>query len=296
MKPEERYVKLLAILPIARPGRSALALAESLELKGTDESKREALARDIRALSKLGIVISNVAEAGGEAAYILVPGDSRIRREFPENEWAELLRAQELVTRPAASGMGSAVSGSVPQVQMAPPAQHLGLVQRALTARCVLCFNYNGKPRRVSVAVLHPGSPGWMVTGLDMDMSQERTFLLQRMSAVHLEEPGSATPAEQPVRGSPDPLSWQVDPPVMAQLVAPTEFVADVEQQLGATRTADESSGGDVPMTVEVVNRWPFLARLVQLGPRVRLMGPPELREQLDSQMLQPHISGLEQT
>jgi len=296
VKPEERYVKLLAILPVTRPGRSALELAELLELKGTDESKREALARDVRSLSKLGIVISNVAEPGGEATYILVPGDSRIRREFPENEWAELLRAQELVTRPVASDVAGAAASSAPQVQMAPPAQHLGLVQRALTARCVLCFNYNGKARRVSVAVLHPGSSGWMVSGIDMDVSEERTFLLLRMSAVHLEEPGSAIRTEQPARGSPDPLTWQVDPPLTAHLMVPTEFVADVEQQLGATAALAESTTSTVPMTVEVVNRWPFLARLVQLGPRVRLLGPADLRAQLDSQMLLPHIAGLEPT
>ncbi len=291
MKPEERYVKLLAILPISRPGRPALELADLLELNGTEESKREALARDIRSLSKLGIVISNIAEPGGEATYILVPGDSRIRREFSEAEWAELLRAQDLANRPPVDASSSTAAGSTPQVQMAPPAQHLGKVQRALTARCVLCFDYNGKARRVSVAALHPGSHGWLVTGMDMDASQERTFLLLRMSGVYLEEPGSAMTVPQPSRGSPDPLTWQVDPPVTAQLTAPAEFVADVEQQLGASPSGANANGDGVALTVVVVNRWPFLARLVALGSRVRLLGPPELLEQLDNSMLQPHLA-----
>ena len=289
----ERLVKLIALLPDPGSlGKPALELAEDLELTGTEKSKRDVLARDIRNLRKLGIEINNVSPEGEEARYILVPGDSRVRLAFPDPERAELARVALLAANPEVlREVGPPSDGTDLGVKLhLPEAPDLDLVLRALGARCRLRFTYNGKSRVVAAAALHLGRGGWTVTGVDAEQQSERTFALRRMTDVTIDEPGTAPPARHPSRTSTDPLTWRLDEPLIAELQAPEEFVADVVDLLRAEVVSSPEEGW-AAMRAEVTNRRAFLFRLVELGARAKLIGPEELRRQLLVEFLEPHLA-----
>ena len=289
----ERLVKLIALLPDpGSVGKPALELAEELELTGSDKSKRDVLARDIRNLRKQGVEINNISPEGEEARYILVPGDSRVRLAFPESERAELARAALLAANPdVLRELGTPDDQAEVGVELhLPQASDLDLVLRALGARCRLRFSYNGKDRDVTAISLHLWRGGWTITGIDTATQSERTFALRRMTKVSIDEPGTVATARHPQRNSTDPLTWQLDAAITAELETPKEFAADVVDLLhGETSPATESDW--VVVRAEVTNRRAFFFRLIELGTRVKLIGPEDLRQQFRSEFLEPFLA-----
>jgi hypothetical protein len=95
------------------------------------------------------------------------------------------------------------------------------------------------------------------------------------MMDLQIGPPGSAHLPDDVQRPGLDPITWQVDPPVTATLECPG-FQDDTMRLVGGRANGDE-------VQVPVTNRLVFLARVVELGSRVRLVGPPELRDELRS-------------
>lgn len=301
----QRLVKLTTMLTAAGPtGWAALELADALGYGGTPESRREALARDIRNLRKIGIEIDNTAEEGEESRWVLQPRDSRVQLEFPPEELAELARAAVLAGKESLPGVwgGSAPSGPSPlELHTSPPSPEIDPVLRAVSARCRLTFTYNGRERDVSPATVSSDSGGWSVTGYDESRAEVRTFYVRRMTGVRVGQPGSARTEPRRDRSGTDPLGWDVDEPLTATLTAPAEFVPDAVALLRAQPDPDDQDAGppaaavtdpgvgadpdEVRLVARVTNRVVFLVRLIELGPRVRLVGPPELRRQLGERL-----------
>lgn len=288
----QRLVKLTTMLTAAGPrGWAALELADALGYGGTPESRREALARDIRNLRKIGIEIDNTAEEGEESRWVLQPRDSRVQLEFPPEELAELARAAVLAGRESLPGVwgGSAPAGPSPlELHTSPPSPELEPVLRAVSARCRLTFTYNGRARDVSPTNVSSDSGGWSVTGYDESRGEVRTFYVRRMSQVRVGQPGTARTEPRQHRSGTDPLGWEVDEPLTAILTAPAEYVPDAASLLRAQVDPDPGEGGAPDATrlvARVTNRVVFLARLIELGPRVRLVGPPELLRQLGDRL-----------
>jgi hypothetical protein len=87
-------------------------------------------------------------------------------------------------------------------------------------------------------------------------------------------------------------MSWKVDPPVEVTLSAPTEFVPDVERWLGTPvsysstgssigSSTGSSTGDEVELGYVVTNRSALRARVYQLGTRVRVVAPEEIRAEM---------------
>lgn len=275
-RPMQRLVMVTSILSAAGPaGRGALELADVVGYRGTDEGKREQLARLIRDLQSVGVDITNVAPLGQEARWVLRPGDSRVRLAFTPEQQAELARAALLADRDRlAEDLGAAVAPPVGLDIAAPRLpMDVDLVLRAVTARCLLRFVYNGKPRQLDPVTMQRGVGGWAVSGLDRGSGEYRTFYLARMTEVAAEAPGSAREVSGVQRGGTDPLSWQVDPPLDVTVRVDARFGADAETLLGEplTRNGDD-------WEYRVTNRWAFYSRLIELGERVVLAGPDPIR------------------
>jgi proteasome accessory factor B len=290
----QRLVKLTTMLTAAgSAGWPALELADSLGYSGTPESRRESLARDIRKLRSVGIDIRNTADDGSESRWELRPRDSRVQLEFTPEELTELSRAAVLAGRESLPRVwgGEAPTGRDPlELHIAPPPPELDKLLRAVAARCRLTFSYNGRQRELSPNRVSSDAGGWSVSGFDHTRGAERTYYLRRMSGVGVAQPGTAGSDQRPTRSSTDPLRWEIDEPVTAWLRAPAEFAPDVAALVGATPT--EPTPGDpdeaVHLTAVVTNRLVFLARIVELGTRVELLGPPQLRDQFDTDCLSP--------
>lgn len=277
-RPMQRLVMITTILRAAGPaGRGALELAEAVGYGGKDEGKREQLARSIRDLQAVGVDVVNTAPLGDEARWVLRPGDSRIRLAFTPEQQAELARAALLADRDRlVRELGADVSAPT-GIEIAAPRlpSDVDLVLRAVTARCVLRFSYNGRTRTLDPATMQRGSAGWAVSGRDRGAGEYRTFYLARMSAVEAGEPGSAAEVPAVQRGATDPLRWHVDPPLDVQVEVAHGHEGDVERLLGAPpRRAGQE------WEYLVTNRWVFLARVAELGERIRLTGPEPIRRE----------------
>ncbi len=274
----QRMVMVTSILMAAgAAGRGGLELATAVGFRGTDESKREQLARLIRDLQAVGVDISNEADRGQESRWVLRPGDSRVRLAFTPEQLAELARAALLADREALTRqLGQAVAAA-PSFDVAPPQLpvDVDLVLRAVTARCLLRFTYNGRDREFDPVSMQRGFGGWAVSGFDRGSGQFRTFYLSRMRDIDSGEPGTARGVGSVQRTGTDPLTWLVDPPLDAVVAVSPGFRADAARLLGVPVA---ESGRE--WTFRVTNRWAFYSRIAELGERVYLVGPPPIRDQ----------------
>jgi hypothetical protein len=104
--------------------------------------------------------------------------------------------------------------------------------------------------------------------------------VVSRMSDVSLEAPGTAEVVGDPARPALDPLRWNVDPPTEVVLELPAEHRVLVENLLGSPGSAEE--GGDLlRLSYVVTNRAVLRSRIYELGTRVRIVSPDDVRAEL---------------
>ena len=107
-----------------------------------------------------------------------------------------------------------------------------------------------------------------------------KAFVVSRMSDVRVGAPGTATHPHTTRHTGLHPMSWEVDPPVEVTLRAPTEFSPDVRRWLGApVSEADEDA--ETTLVYRVTHRAALRSRIYQLGTRVRLVGPDDVRQEM---------------
>jgi predicted DNA-binding transcriptional regulator YafY len=235
----------------------------------SNESGKRTLIRDLDDLRATGLDIDNVADPGAEARYVIRPGDVRLRVEFTPSQRTALQSALA----------AASAQGTVALQRQALPVD-LDRVREAVRRRCVMYFDYNGKPRAVDPLTWEWSGHDLVVTGLEHATMMIKSFAVVRMEDLEIGEPGSALAAEDvDDRPGLDPITWEVDPPVQAVLECPG-YADDVISMLGGRAVGDE-------VHVQVTNRLIFLARVVELGSRVRLVGPDELRDELRDMLME---------
>jgi predicted DNA-binding transcriptional regulator YafY len=170
------------------------------------------------------------------------------------------------------------------------PGHELDLAQRAAAQRCLIHFDYRGHRRVVHPVRLHTGPSGWYLTGREDDQVVTKEYVVARMTDVTLEDPGTATRVADATRPSLDPLSWLVDEPTDVTLEMDTEHLPLADNLFGTPSSLD-SSGSHAEATWSVTNRAVFRCRVYELGTRVRVASPPELRQEIEAE-LQAIIEG----
>jgi hypothetical protein len=75
-------------------------------------------------------------------------------------------------------------------------------------------------------------------------------------------------------------MSWEIDPPVEVTLRCPTEYAPDVRRWLGAP-LHESDDGVESVLAYRVTNRAALRSRIYQLGTRVSLVGPEDVRQEL---------------
>ncbi|MGB9375342.1 MAG: WYL domain-containing protein [Jiangellales bacterium] len=289
MSPMERLTQILSMLAGA-PGRTLAAdqILDVVPFGAADRAdQRDQLRRDMRHLETLGWQIDNVAGEGEAARYRLTAIDNRLRVEFTPPERAELLRAASAASLAVLfddlGDAGTTASAEVAVVAEPEPAE-LGLVQRAVAQHCLLRFTYRDKPREVHPHGLHVRPGGWYLTAVETGATDPKTFVVGRMSEVAIDSPGSARVPEQTSRPQLDPITWAIDEPVDVVVRTTPEHQTNVEGLLGRASATDES-GADVVLTIPVTHRLAFRRRLYELGTRVVLVGPDEVRDEVRAEL-----------
>jgi predicted DNA-binding transcriptional regulator YafY len=279
--PMERLVRLIGVLTAHRDGApvDVLLRAVAPDESAGDDARRKMLSRDLEHLNALGYDVRNVAEPGADGVYLMRARDNRLAVHLTPEQRGELLRAalaaglEGMEAHLGDGGDGRSSAGSA--------SPDLDLVQRAVARRCRLRFTYKGGGRVVDPVRVHSGPSGWYLTGREQGSDIDKEFVVSRMSDVELDSPGSAPPAPgEPVRRSLDPLSWEVDPATEVRLEVPVEHRVLAENLLGAPQTAQEQ-GDAVHLTYVVTHRRVFRYRLYELGTRVRVAGPEDVRAEM---------------
>ena len=72
-------------------------------------------------------------------------------------------------------------------------------------------------------------------------------------------------------------MTWEVDQPIEVKLRTAPAYVRDVERWLGSP--VRRTDGED--LFFRVTNRAALRARLYEMGPRVQLLGPEEVRREV---------------
>lgn len=283
--PMERLVRIAAALS-AQPklGVPAERLVAIAGFKN-DESGHRQLQRDLDHLDKQGWQIENVSAAGAEARYRMVTQDNRLKVRLSLPQAAALQRAALVARR---SDLVTRLGLPETDVPATPPAdlrvggesEALDGALEAVRLRALLRFRYKGAPRLVHPQSVSQQNGRWYLLGLEDGSDTTKTFMVARMSDVRTEEPGTARhlPVERHL--ALHPMRWELDPPVDVVVRTQPAFRADVVRWL-LEPVAEDTKGDDVDMRYRVTNRSAFRDRVYELGTRVELLGPADVRAEL---------------
>lgn len=283
LKAMTRLVRIMAVLENA--GTVGVERDRLVEFAGYgDADPGTQLGKDLKHLRDQGWQIDNVAGVGETARYRMVAGDNRLRLRLTPAQLDALHRAVILADRADLARRLGVDVGSVPsdvgsQVIPHGTSSELSLAMQAVTLRSLLRFSYKGTPR-----VVHPGAvrfknTQWYLSGQEDGDDTIKHFAVGRMSNVALDSPGTATPLETPSLAL-HPVRWEIDPPLEVTLRTTPEYIPDLERWLLAPDRAEEHDGV-VDLTYTVTHRAAFRARIYNLGTRVRVVGPPEFRDEV---------------
>ncbi len=261
---------------------------------GTHDSQKDALSRDLKYLRKIGFEVTNVAGEGDDARYLLTPGDDRVRLAFSKDELFQLQRAAVLVGVDRLNAVTGdepiGDPGSVPLIDAINVPDVLGEVQRAVTSRAKVRFDYSGRPRTVHPYGLRVAPRGWVLEGWEQESGQAKVFSLQKMGTVRIDRPGTASPPDRSTRPTLDPLRFELDDPAEAVLEVPTRFRGQVDAVLHLPLRVEPGLQRDSEPTellhYVVTNHTNFLVRLLRLDERVVLRGGAQLREALRQMLI----------
>ncbi len=293
----ERLVRLITILTGSELGVPADRLLDALQADAhnsegqSGEARRKMLDRDLGHLNRLGYDIRNVAEPGADGHYRMFARDNRLRVLLSPAQRGELLRAvlatgrDELAAHLAADGATTSESGPgrhrAATADAAEVPARLDRALRAAARHCRIRFTYKGRPRVVHPHGVHSGPSGWYLAGREEDDEVVKEFVVARMSDVTLDAPGTAVAVGQPSRGALDPLGWAEDPPVDVLLEVPPEHLPVVVTALGPPAATLTTTDRVLHATYVVTNRAVFRRRIYELGTRVRVRSPEDVRREL---------------
>ncbi|WP_162448765.1 WYL domain-containing protein [Phytoactinopolyspora mesophila] len=292
--PLERLIRILVTLEEAEP--RGLTTDDLIDIAGYGSTKdpHRQLNRDIGELKKIGWDIRNATERGSAGRYRLYARDTRLRVELAPRHQVQLVRA---ALAAGATGfldklgddlLDFDVDENDPFVRTSEPhrAGHDALDKAAYATenRCRISFVYKQQPRVVHPLVIHPGASGWYLVGCEDGATSVKRFVTDRMTHVVVDQPNSASVPEEITYEELNPITWEVDPPTDVVIKTASEHEPQVVMMLG-TPIRREAGDDAVTLTVPVTHRAAFRARLYELGQRVQVLGPEDVRAEIITEL-----------
>jgi predicted DNA-binding transcriptional regulator YafY len=284
-EPMERLVRLATALQQAgKVGLSSQRLVQVARFGGGADAVSQ-LGRELRHLRGLGWQIENIGKAGEEARYRMTTIDNRLRVRLTPGQQAALRRAALLADRnDLVERLGLEAADLPKELAAAMPTtghdEALATVVNAVRMRRMLRYRYKGTERTVHPISARTQNSKWYLQGLEDGSDNVKWFVVSRMSEVVADEPDTATVPDGSRHTGLHPMTWEVDPPVDVTLRTPVEYAPDVRRWLNAPATEEEQDG-TVEMVYRVTNRGALRCRLYELGLRVEVVGPLEVRNEL---------------
>lgn len=288
--PLERVTRILLALEGSEPrGVDSHRLIEIAAFGGNAENHSRLLQREIQNLNAGGWDIRNVSSAGETAVYRVFARDNRLRVRFTFEQRTELARAALAagdVSFPAKVGVELTSSSPTSTAQAIDADARLSRIIHAAAHHCLVRFTYKQRPRVVHPHIVSAGVSGWYLIGNEDGSDVEKRFVTDRMSQVSIDTPGTAAAPPPPGRTTIDPLSWEVDPPTNVVVETTADHRLRVIEMLG-TATSEDVDGHILRLTIPVTHRKAFRGRLYELGMRVRVLSPADVRAEIISELEQ---------
>lgn len=293
-----RAARIIALLRAHPAGLTTQELRERVGYGEVDRaSQMRKLNRDLVFLGEQGWRIDTIMDGKDPARRVLRTVDNRLATQFTNGQREQLARAAVC----AGPQVAAALASDLPIAELGPDFEaplHMGPAdgyarlarcQLAAADRCELQFDYRGRRRRTAPEQVLLGT-SWYLRALDLTDSPAggpavmKTFAVDRMRNLRLGPPGSAAlvPVELVGQAAIDPMARTAHPPVELQVQTDRDNLPDVVSALarhGYTVTAEPD--GALLVRIPVTNMDALPGRLLELGQRVRLIGPPEAREQI---------------
>jgi predicted DNA-binding transcriptional regulator YafY len=265
VEPMERLIRMVILLSDkGDAGASARQLATVAGYTEKTESSLAALRREVTHLRSGGWNVVNSAADGEDGRYVLHAQDNRLAVLLTPGERLALQQALQDV-----------------ETDLAPPPAVLAELERAVERHCLTQFTYRTIRRTVHPYTLHSGPSGWMLRGREISNDIVKEFVVTRMTGdVVIGQPGTAEMVETVPHQGLDPMTWLTDPPVDVALSTTHDYVTEVLRVLSGGVVTDHGESG-VRISLRVTNRAAFRSRLYELGVRVHVLGPPEMRAEI---------------
>jgi predicted DNA-binding transcriptional regulator YafY len=281
----ERLVRLATMLHHAgKAGVDAETLIGIAGFQGEGDPGSQ-LAREFRHMRNLGWQIDNIAGRGEAARYRMTGVDNRLRVKLTPGQQAALRRAVLLADREdLVERLGLPQSRKPAEVAAAVPAsaqaEALPTVIRAVRTGSRLRFRYKGVDRDVHPESVRAQNAVWYLRGREEGGEVVKAFVVSRMLDVAADDPGTATRPHVDRHAALHPMSWEVDPPIEVTLRAPTDFAPDVRRWLDEP-LSEHTDGDETTLVYRVTHRAALRSRIYQLGKRVSVVGPEEIRQEI---------------
>ena len=283
--PMERLVRIAAALSAhPRYGLPADTLV-SIAGFGAGESGRDQLTREIRHLERQGWQFERTTGEGQRATYRMMTTDNRlkVRLSLPQaaalQRAALLARRSDLLDKLGLPAEGTPTPAPV-DVRIGGEEDALDAALDAIRRRARLRFRYKGRTRLTDPQSVGQQNGKWYLRALEDDGETVKTFMVGRMSEVKPGKSGAARHVATERHLDLHPMRWAIDPPVDVVLRTDVVFRPDVVRWL-LDPTSEEERDGVVEMRYRVTNRSAFRDRLYELGRRVELLGPHEVRDEV---------------
>ncbi|TWG97411.1 WYL domain-containing protein [Nocardioides sp. J9] len=288
--PMERLVRIAAYLQ-AHP-QQGVPGDTLIKVAGFEHGKDAGtqLKRELSHLERQGWQIENIAAHGEQAVYRMTTVDNRLRVRLTPGQQAQLRRAVLLARREDLArrlGLPAGSAGDelpVPAAVRAATPEALPLVVDAVRDHQLLTFTYKGTRRTVHPESVRNQNSTWYLRGVedaDLDEPVAKAFVVSRMSDADAGPVGSAQPIPSVRHTGLHPMSWEIDPPVDVTLRAPAHYEPDVRRWLGEPVRVEDAGDAQVLITYRVTHRAALRTRLNELGDRVRIEGPDEVRAEV---------------
>jgi predicted DNA-binding transcriptional regulator YafY len=300
----ERVTNLLTLLLSARRHVTFDEIRNELRGQYPDNlvAARAAFERDKSLLRDEGVPIDSVVLGGDQAGttgYRILRSDYELGDIDLEPDEAAALRVAVSTIRMGQSWGVEALwkvdmesmpiegGGAAPVVAANLPVDpRLPFLHRSLAARCVVSFDYNGKPREVRPYGLLARDGWWYLVGHDRSVDDLRTFRVDRISGeVEVGQGGAFTiPDGFDVRAvfpaDPKLLPDNVDVGSdVAEVLFDASDVGVVLNQYGSEAVVSERPDGSKVFAIPCSNVRAFDQWLLGFVERAEVLSPPLLRQ-----------------
>lgn len=291
LDPLERQAELFLLLLLTDGGLTREQIADRMpDYPAEPESMRKALHRDKDALVGAGVPVRIDVRPDGQHYYDVRHDDfylPALGLSFEEQLALDLALAVVRVGESSPEDMTLLKLNAVPpdeQLRVALPTESgLPELHEALRRRAAVAFTYNGEERDVELWAVRFQGGHWYAVGFDHPRDDQRVFRVDRIEGpVRAARPGTVTVPSgfDPETAVTDQTRLPGAEPAVAEIWV-DRLHAPLVAEARPDAERDKQADGSVVFRFPISHRGAFRSWLFGFLDHARVLGPPELRDDI---------------